>query len=153
MEAENHLKAGRNQKAIRVGQSNTVKMKNLFKALTIIILCMSMSSYTGINHYGNLSRDNKTLSFTPSASENTDGITITYDSADVCGLKYLGSVKVTEKWWIYNNNGLKEETKEELRKQTFEKGGNIVFVNVKEKNGFGIFFTTTIEGYVYGKEN
>jgi len=80
-----------------------------------------------------------------------DDVIITFNKSDVCGLKYLGEVNVTEKWWFYHNNDLKEETKAELKKQTLDKGGNIVFVDIKEKNGFGIFFSTSIVGYVYGK--
>lgn len=84
-------------------------------------------------------------------SETADNVIITYDNSDVCGLKCLGEIKVSEKWWFYNNNGLKKETLSELKKQASEKGGNIVFVDINEKKGFGIFFSTTITGYVYEK--
>ena len=80
-----------------------------------------------------------------------DEVIITYDNSDVCGLKCMGEVKVKEKWWIYDHNELKTETLNELKKQASEKGGNIVFVDIKEKKGFGIFFSTTIIGYIYEK--
>jgi hypothetical protein len=80
-----------------------------------------------------------------------DEVIVTCEKSDVCGLNYLGEVKVTEKRWFYHNSSLKEQTMTELKKLTSEKGGNIVFVDIKEKKGFGIFFSTTIVGYVYEK--
>ena len=80
-----------------------------------------------------------------------DQVIITYNKSDVCGLEKLGEVTVTEKRWFYCNNQLKEKTLAELKKLTSEKGGNITFVDITKSKGFGIFFSTTITGYVYMK--
>lgn len=78
-------------------------------------------------------------------------VTITYNKADVCGLTYLGSVKVVEKRFWYCNSPLKKSTKAELQKLAAEKGGEIVFVDVNQSRGFGLWFSTIYEGLVYSK--
>jgi len=92
------------------------------------------------------------------STENNSGIRhafsdviITFDQSDVCGLNYLGEVSATERGWFHNNNNIKEETLATLKKQTLEKGGNIVFINIKEQKGFGFFYSTKVVGYVYQK--
>lgn len=80
-----------------------------------------------------------------------DEVTITFNNEDVCGLLFLGEVYVTENWFLYRNNDLKDKTIAELKMKASEKGGQIVYVDNKEKTGFGIHFKTVITGYVYKK--
>jgi hypothetical protein len=112
--------------------------------LFIVITSFSWTSYNvkeGINPKG-----------TQSGIMNTnDEIIITHNKSDVCGLKKLGEVTVIEKRWFYCNNDLKEKTLAELKKLASEKGGNIIFVDITKSKGFGIFFSTTITGYVFKK--
>ena len=124
-------------------------MKTNFKILFILVIYMIISSFTITKNHDNIYRKTCYISINNTVDKSIDKIVITYDKTDVCGLKYLGQVSVSEKRWFYNNNGLKKETQTELKKQASEKGGNIVFVDIKEKKGVGIFFTTTITGYVY----
>lgn len=78
-------------------------------------------------------------------------IEITYNSADVCGLTCLGTVKVVEKRFWYCNSPLKEKTKAEFGQLAAEKGGNIVYVDINQTRGWGLIFSTTYEGLVYKK--
>lgn len=83
------------------------------------------------------------------SKQDKEKVIITYNKSDVCGLKYIACVSVTEKRLLYCNSKLKKQTEEEIKKQAADKGGSIVFIDIKEKSGFGLFFTTTINGYVY----
>ena len=83
--------------------------------------------------------------------KTTEEVTVTYNKSDVCGLKCLGEITMTEKWWFYHNNTLKEKTLTELKTQTAKKGGNVVFVDIKESKGFGVFFETRVRGEVFLK--
>jgi hypothetical protein len=122
-------------------------MKTLIKSSIVLSLLLAITSFSLTNdnpeRFSNLSQTSTEL------MNPKDEVRITYDKSDVCGLKCLGEVKVTEKWWFYNNNDLKTETLTELKKQASEKGGNLVFIDIHDKKGFGILFSTTIIGYVY----
>jgi hypothetical protein len=80
-----------------------------------------------------------------------DEVIVTHNKSDVCGLEKLGNVTVTENRWFKCTNDLKEKTLTELKKLASEKGGNILFVDITKSKGFGIFFSTTITGYVFRK--
>ncbi|MEI6854122.1 MAG: hypothetical protein WCL06_14845, partial [Bacteroidota bacterium] len=122
-------------------------MKTFIKSSIFLGLFLVLTSFSWTND--NLKKNYDRNQISTELLIPKDEVIITYDNSDVCGLKSLGEVKVTEKWWFYNNNDLKTETITELKKQASEKGGNIVFVNIKEKKGFGLFFSTTIIGYIY----
>jgi hypothetical protein len=124
-------------------------MKTLAKLSAVLFLLVFTTSFTWTN------QSELTVHAWNSAvsglSKVTDEVILTYNKSDICGLKSLGEVKVTEKRWFYFKNDLKAETIAELKKKASEKGGNIVFVDVSEKKGFGIMFTTTYTGYVFEK--
>lgn len=147
METGNHLKTGQFRKAIRVGLFNCTIMKTSIKISVALCVFFILTSFSSANY------DPIKIHFRDSKHSelwnSNDEVNITYKNSDVCGLKYIGETEVTEKWWFYNNNDLKKETISTLKKQAFEKGGNIVFVDIKEKKGFGIFYTTVITGYIY----
>ena len=126
-------------------------MKHLIKVLTICFLYICLTSFTWKNIQDNILKYNNTVKVVSPANRNSDEVIITFKNSDVCGLKYLGFITVTEKCWVHYNNKLKEQTQKELKEQASEKGGNIVFVDIKEISGFGIFFSTTIDGYVFQK--
>ena len=124
-------------------------MKVFIENLIVLSLFLVLTSFSLTND--NLKKIYNLNQISTELMNPKNEIIITYDNSDVCGLKCLGEVKVTEKWWFYNNNDLKTETLTELKKQASEKGGNIVFVDINKKKGFGIFFSTTIIGYIYEK--
>ncbi len=147
METGDHDKNGAKPKSHKSRKTNIMTMKTFIKSSLVLSLFLVLTSFSLTNI--NLK---EICDLNRSAAEllnPTDEVTITYNNSDVCGLKCLGEVKVTEKWWFYNNNDLKTGTLNELKKQASEKGGNIVFVDINEKKGFGIFFSTTIIGYIY----
>ena len=124
-------------------------MKTLTKSSVILIIFIALTSFSFTNNKLKINYD-----LNPASAwlfNSGDDVIITYNSSDICGLKCLGEAKITEKWWFYNSNELKAQTITKLKKQASEQGGNIVYVNINEKKGFGIFFSTTIVGYIYKK--
>ena len=124
-------------------------MKSLIKTSIILSLFFVLTSFTWATDCAK-----KNDIFNQNCNEllsANDEVIVTYNNSDVCGLKYLGEVKTNEKWWFHNNDKLKAKTLIELKKQASEKGGNLVFIDIKEKKGYGLFFSTIIVGYVYIK--
>lgn len=139
------IKNGAELKSHKSRKINITTMKKIIVSSVFLGLFLALSSFSLIEN---------NLSFNQTSTElinSKDEVIITYDNSDICGLKFLGKIEVTEKWWFYNNNDLKTETVAELKKQAAEKGGNVVFVDIKDKKSWGIFFSTTIIGYVYSK--
>jgi hypothetical protein len=130
-------------------EKNITTMKTFIKSSIVLSLFFVLTSFSWTND--NLKKFYNLNQTSTELVNPNDEVIITYDNLDVCGLKCLGEVKVTEKCWFYNNNDLKTETLTELKKHASEKGGNIVFVDINEKKGFGIFFSTTIIGYIFEK--
>jgi hypothetical protein len=128
---------------------NLKNMETIRKSSALLSLFLVLTSFAWTND--NLKTVVAVNGIPAELTITKDEVIITYDNSDVCGLKYLGEVKVTEKKWFSHNGTLKEETVTELKKLTSEKGGNIVFVDIQRKKGYGIFFSTTIVGYVYEK--
>ncbi len=127
---------------------NALGMKNFFAVVVMSIIWLACSSFSTIC---STNANCNTVYPQYALVQPEDDVIITTDRKDVCGLEYIGEIEVTEKWWFYHNNDLKQETRNELMKQAADKGGQIVYVDIKEKKGFGLFFTTTISGYVYKK--
>ena len=121
----------------------------------IIKISFFLSLFIGLTSFSLTSYNVKEV-FNPNGTQSefintNDEVVITYNKSDVCGLKKLGEVTLTEKRWFYCSNDLKETTLTELKKLTTEKGGNIVFVDITKSKGFAIFFSTTVTGYVFRK--
>lgn len=124
-------------------------MKTFIRMSAVVFLYVLFASHTWTG--SNVGRNCYIDEIQTLSAKSTNDVIITYNKSDVCGLSLLAEVKVTEKWWFYCNNNLKAETKAELERLSLEKGGNIVYVDIKEKKGFGIFFSTTIIGNIYKK--
>jgi hypothetical protein len=124
-------------------------MKKIIKILFVLSLFIVFASFSlTSNKVKEVSHQSGTQSEFINTNEN---VIITYNKYDVCGLEKLGEVKVIEKRWFHFSNDLKKSTLAELKKLTSERGGNIVFVDVNRSQGFAIFFSTTIIGYVFKK--
>ena len=124
-----------------------IPLKRISGWIPVFVLFALFSAFTPMHENGRSWGAGKA---TPDADPG-NSVTITFTKSDVCGLQCLGSVQVTEKRFFRHNNDLKTETIDELKREADKKGGNVVYVDIKESTGFGIFVSNTYTGFVYQK--
>jgi len=74
----------------------------------------------------------------------------TYNKSDILGQTFIGNINVSEKRWYYNKS-LKETTLDKFKMLADKKGGNIVYIPYRTLQGWGLFVTHTVTGYIYKK--
>jgi len=106
-----------------------------------------------IDRKGKLVNPKKEVKDTLSTSENsTKEVIFIFDKPDTTNFVPLGELSVTEKFFFYHNNDIKEETIIQLIMKTKNRKGDVIYINTNSRHdGYGIGVTRTITACIYKK--
>jgi hypothetical protein len=80
-----------------------------------------------------------------------DSIVLTNNCQDLNNLQFIDTIKVTEKWFFYDNYIMKDKTINLLKDKAHNLDGDVVYIDISNKKGWGLLYSTTYIGYVYKK--